>query len=466
MPTGLPQVKSGKVRALAASHQIAAFGARFASAPLTHAQRHQAYRALLDTIACAFAGRHDGASRLAGDYMRSFASTGRATVWATGVATHPECAAFVNGVTAHVLDYDDVMTPMRGHISVAMAPALAALAQTTGASGERFSTAYLAGFELMAKLARVMALPHYSRGWHSTSALGVLGATLACSVLVGLNETQTSHALGLAVAQAAGSRQNFGAMAKSFQAGQCNAAAVRAVLMAQSGFTASPDAIDGQFGYLALYGAGEDASSALAALGTAPLEIDAMGIDIKKYPCCYAIHRALDGLLALRQAHALTPTNVSRIAITNSAGGLDALLPQPPANGLEAKFNMAYCMSAALLDGGMRLASFDDAQVMRPEIRTFLPKVHLREAPGAILPRWSHVQLELADGRVLEQRVNTARGDAGDPLSDAELIEKVADCFGYGHFDADASTCARHVLGLSQRRVSDVILALHASNAK
>ena len=448
-----------------ASARIAAFGAGFASASLTDAQRHQAYRALLDTIACAIAGRADDAPRLAADYMRGFASTGNATVWATGEPMHPECAAFVNGVAAHVLDYDDVMTPMRGHISVAMVPALCALAQSTGADGLRFSAAYLAGFELMAKFARMMALPHYSRGWHSTSALGVLGATLACSVLLSLTETQPSHALGLAVAQAAGTRQNFGAMAKSFQARQCNAAAVRAVLMAQAGFTASPDAIDGKFGYLALYASGEDVASALSALGqtyNGPLEIDAMGIDIKKYPCCYAIHRPLDGILALRKAHALTPANVTKIAITNSAGGLDALLPQPPTNGLQAKFNMAYCMVAALMDGAIRLTRFDDAQVMRREIRALLPKVSLQEAPGAILPRWSHVRLELIGGQVLELRVNSARGDAGDPLSDAELIEKVADCFACGGLDVDAGVFARQAFGLSQRRVGEVMLALRA----
>lgn len=443
-----------------ASQRIAAFSARFASTALTAAQRHQAYRALLDTVAVAIAGRNEQASRIAAEYMRGYASAGCSTIWATGEAMHAECAAFVNGVTAHVLDYDDVMTPMRGHVSAAMVPALAALAQTTGADGQRFSTAYIAGFELMAKLSRVMALQHYSRGWHSTSALGVLGATLACSVLLGLTETQTSHALGLAVAQAAGSRQNFGAMAKSFQAGQCNAAAVRAVLLAQAGFTASPDAIDGKFGYLALYGAGEDATSALAALGDAPLEIDAMGIDIKKYPCCYAIHRALDGMLALRAAHKLTPDAVAKIEVTNSTGGLDALLAKSPTNGLEAKFNMAYAMAAALIDGHIRLSSFDDTQVMRPEIAAFLPKVSVKEATGTILPRWSHVHVERNDGQVFEQHVNTARGDAGDPLSDTELVEKIADCFAYGNFNRDANAFAQRMFGMKNTPVGNVIAAV------
>ena len=118
-----------------ASARIAAFGAHFACAALSDAQRHQAYRALLDTIACAIAGREDEAPRLATGYQRGLASMGHATVWATGETMHPECASFINGVAAHVLDYDDVMTPMRGHISVAMVPALTALAQHTGADG-------------------------------------------------------------------------------------------------------------------------------------------------------------------------------------------------------------------------------------------------------------------------------------------------------------------------------------------
>ena len=92
-----------------------------------------------------------------------------------------------------------------------------------------------------------------------------------------------------------------------------------------------------------------------------------------------------------------------------------------------------------------------------------MPKERLQEAPGALLPRWSHVRIELVNGQVLEQRVNTARGDAGDPLSDAELIEKVADCFAYGKFNTDAGAFARDVFGLSTRRVGDVMFAPHAS---
>ena len=190
---------------------------------------------------------------------------------------------------------------MRAHVSATLVPALLALHDRAPASTPGFAPAYIAGFEVMAKFARVMALNHYSKGWHSTSALGILGVTTACCVLLDLDEPSTLNALGLAVAQAAGTRENFGSMAKSFQAGICAAGAVRAALLAGSGFTAAPAAIDGPNGYMRLYADGEDLHEALAELGRPPLEIEATGIDQKKYPCCYAVHRALDGVIASAQ---------------------------------------------------------------------------------------------------------------------------------------------------------------------
>jgi 2-methylcitrate dehydratase PrpD len=442
-----------------ASARIAQFAAQIANQPLRRECMRQAFRAVLDTVAVALAAREEDTVRIAQDFARTLGG-GAATAWCTGEAMHPEAAAWLNGVTAHVLDYDDVMTMMRGHVSVAMVPALVALAQSTGARGSRLAAGYVAGFELMAKLARVMALPHYSKGWHSTSTLGVLGAAMACSVLLGLNAAQTANALGLAVAQAAGSRANFGTMAKSFQAGECNGAAVRAVLLAQAGFTASPSAIDGKYGFLALYGAGKDLAPELATLGQVPLEIEATGIDIKKYPCCYAIHRALDALFTLRGRHQFATADIGGIEVTNSAGGLEALQSRLPVNGLEAKFSMEYNMAAAVVDGFIRLSSFADAQVRRAAIANLMSRVGVHEAQGSILPRWSHVKVTLGSGVTLEERVSVARGDAGDPLTDADLTEKALDCFAFGGSTGDVRAFAARVLGMADDSVDDVVRSL------
>src|SRR4029077_9017046 len=125
---------------------------------------------------------------------------------------------------------------------------------------------------------------------------------------------------------------NFGTDAKAFQAGQANAAAIRAVLLAEQGFTASPHALDGEAGFTKLYSGGENIAPALATLGSQPLEIDASGIEVKKYPACYGIHRPLDGLFDLMAEHSFALEDVERIDIETTNTVLAPLDPPPPCN--------------------------------------------------------------------------------------------------------------------------------------
>ena len=413
--------------ATGASATIARFAARRRA--LTSRQRQIAFRALLDTFAVAVAARDERTVQLARAYVAEFAGHGRAQAWVTGERLPSESAAWLNAIAAHVLDYDDVLTPMRAHVSATLVPALLALHVRTPASSPGFATAYLAGFEVMAKFARAMALDHYSKGWHSTSALGVLGVTVACCVLLDANEGAIEHAIGLAVAQAAGTRQNFGAMAKSFQAGVCAGAAVRAALLANEGFTASPSAVDGRYGYMHLYANDEDLRDVLAELGQAPLEIDAMGIDQKKYPCCYAVHRAIDATLSLCREHALEPHDIASAEVLTSARGREALIAHLPGDPMQAKFSMEYALASAIVDRQVSMHTFTPAAFDRDEVRALMRKVTLTEAEGAVLPRWSEVSMITRDGARHSKRVEVAHGDAPDPMTDDELAAKARDCF-------------------------------------
>jgi 2-methylcitrate dehydratase PrpD len=420
-----------QVDALGASAAIARFANRWRTHRPTAAQRQVAFRALLDTFAVAVAAHDDPTLDLARAYAAEAVGNGGGRAWITGQRLPCETAAWLNAIAAHVLDYDDVLTPMRAHVSATLVPALLALHDRTPPSSPGFAAAYLAGFEVMAKFARAMALNHYSKGWHSTSALGILGVTVACCVLLELDEVQTVNALGLAVAQAAGTRENFGSMAKSFQAGVGAASAVRAALLAKSGFTAAASAIDGPNGYMRLYADGEDLGDVLAQLGQPPLEIEAMGIDQKKYPCCYAVHRALDGIIGLRAEHGLQPQDIAGIHVLTSARGREALMAGPPKDPLQAKFSMEYALASAIVDGGVSMRTFTEDHFGRDTVHGLMTKVKLEEAKGAPLPRWTEVTVLHKDGRHFTRRVEVAHGDAADPLTEDELKLKARDCFEY-----------------------------------
>jgi 2-methylcitrate dehydratase PrpD len=450
-----------------ASEQIAGFVSGFDSESLSGERIHTVGRMFLDTFAVAIAGQDEPASTLILDYARQAGQPAdwAGTAWATGERLPMESAVLANGTMGHVLDYDDLTSPLRAHLSVAMLPLLVALAETTGATGREVSAACVVGFETACKLALPMVSDHYARGWHATFSVGVFGATAAGAHLLGLDAEQTVNALGLAVAQAAGSRENFGTMAKSFQAGQCGAAAGRALMLARLGFTASPSAIDGSSGYLNLYARGEDVRASLAQLGSEPLEIDACGADIKKYPLCYATHRVIDGLLDLKAAHEFELADVSSVSIETNLHGLKPLLHHRPQTGLEAKFSMEYAVAAAIADGQVVLTSFEDDAVLRPEIQNFFPKVEATESAGPAMPRTASITVRLDDGRTLARQVDQLRGGIELPLTDDELFAKVRDCLAFAGQGDMAEPLISAVLAWEKRPVTSVLDSLRVRSS-
>ncbi|ARP76945.1 MmgE/PrpD family protein [Bordetella genomosp. 6] len=443
-----------------AIEKIAAFVAGFDPAGATPAARHVAARALYDTIAAAIAGADEPASRLMMDYARGHSAPGMATVWATGDRLPVELAALVNGTMGHALDFDDVSSPLRGHPSVAIFPALVALGESRGASGKALIDAYLAGFEVTIKLARAIVDDQYAKGWHSTPSIAAFGATAACARLLGLDAARIAHAMGILVSQVAGTRQNFGTMSKPFQAGQANVMALRAALLAELGFDASMAAMDGPHGYTVLYADGQDIHAQLDTLGQLPLEIDAAGIEVKKYPLCYATHRAIQGVLDLRRQHALAFAEVERVEVKTNYRATVPLIYDRPRTGLEAKFSMHYAVAAALHDGAVNLASFEDAAVRRPAIQAFFEKVEMSQGEPPMFPRWAEVVVHLRGGISHRIRVDGLRGSAQFPLSDDELLEKGADCLAHGKVSLSAERLARACFDLDATPLQTLLAVL------
>lgn len=440
---------------------IARYAATF-SATGTHAHLAlEVARALIDTVGVAVAGRLEPVSAIALEYGAATGGIATAQAWGRRGPLSPEAAAFCNGVAGHVLDYDDVSSPLRGHPSIALLPPLVALAQARDLSGVQLVDAYVVGFEILVKLARAMVHEHYAKGWHATTTLGTVAAAAACARLLNLSEMQTVHAIGIAVGQAAGTRGNFGTMAKSFQAGHCAACGLRAALLAELGMDAAIDALDGPQGFMRLYGQDEPLAPVLAGLGIEPPELASSGIEIKKYPLCYATHRSLDGILDLRREHGLTAQDVEAVHIVSNHRGMVPLIHDRPATGLEAKFSMPYAISAALLDGKINFASFKDEAVLRPAIQDLMPRITRHEDEQPTTARWNRLRVRLRGGQTLEKEVRQLRGSKDLPLSEDALREKWRDCLQHGGLrPADGEAFFDQALRLEQLPVRALMALL------
>jgi 2-methylcitrate dehydratase PrpD len=321
---------------------------------------------------------------------------------------------------------------MRGHPSIPVLPAVLAIAETSRCGGKEALAAFAVGFEVECRVGAALGQSSYARGWHATSVVGSMGAAAACAKLLQLDVGGTQHAFGIAASMASGSRQNFGTMTKPLHAGLAARAGLEAARLASGGFTAATDILEAPMGFGTLFS--PDADWQLERVGDPgkPWEIITSGITVKKYPCCYMTHRSLDATLAATEGRPQSAEEVDSIEVRVPAGSIPALIHHRPTTGLQAKFSMEYCVAAAVLDGGIRLRSFDGDSVRRPAAQELLRRVELVAVPSADVwsPSSTQVTVRWRDGTTRTAEVTRERGDPQDPLSWDELVGKYRECTG------------------------------------
>jgi len=421
--------------------------------------------ALIDTLGVALVGGLEEVGEIALRYVRALGANREATVWGTHLATSMADAAFVNGIFAHALDFDDVHASVHGHPSATMIPAAIAAGQAAGASGEALLAAYAVGLEVSGKLGIALGNGHYQRGWHSTATTGVFASTAVAARLLGLNVVQLRNAFGLAASQAAGLLRNFGTMTKPFHAGHAARCAVQSVLLALGGFTADTSIFDGKNGFLGTYAEkdGQPLEPLLDRLGN-PWEVIAPGISYKRWPCCYCNHRAVSVLLQMIQEHAIRADQVQAIEIGFPPGTDTALIHTDPQTGLEGKFSIEYVAAATVLDGKVGIDTFSDDMVQRPAVRALLKKVRrYRIDDGrmySVAAGYNDVTVRTTQGEY-KRREKRAPGSPDWPMSESERDEKFLDCAGRVLGEAGARRALDLAIGVrSLGNVADLARAL------
>ena len=403
---------------------------RFQDIPAAGVARAKA--SLLDAIGCILAGAGTEEAAPVRALALEDGGTPAAQLLGTALRLPATAAALANGAAGHALDYDDSSPPMIGHPSVPLAAAILALGETRHASGPDMIAAHVAGLEASARLGRHLNPGHYAAGWHATATLGTLAAVVAASRILGLDEHRTRMAIGIAASSASGIRANFGSAVKPLHAGLAARNGVLAARLASHGLTADPDALDGERGFIRIFGG--TAPPDLAALrfddGEA-LEIVRSGIGIKRYACCGCTHSALDAVLALRVTQAPDPGQIEAIHCTMNGLVPDILVHHRPRTPAQAKFSMEYCLAVALLDGDCGMAQFEEGRVARDDVQALLGRVSTSVDPAipyrnGVYP--GTVTVTLRDGRRFAESAVEARGHPDFPLSTADLRRKFLDC--------------------------------------
>jgi 2-methylcitrate dehydratase PrpD len=383
----------------------------------------QAKKSLLDYLGTAVYGSTTQLGRIVLDFTEEQGGNPQARVIATKIKTAATSAAFANGALGHAEDFDD-LGGIGGHPATVLSPTVLALGEQLKASGRDVLTAWVVGYELGTRLS---ANVHTERDWHPTAIYGTMAAAAAAAKLLKLDTQANRMALGIAGSEAAGLRRNFGTMTKPFHPGQAARSGVVAAKLAQKGFTADPDILEGRQGYADNFGGPKCNIPAMTKfLGKLYYLVEG-GTRIKPWPCCGGNHQTLTGWLPLCKELKLKAEDIQLIEhIGPNIPCTGALLRSEVKAGLEGKFCLAYNIAAALIDGKVDYETFTDARAAKGDLQAFMQRVEVKRNPDVGMRRphiadgnpEAKLRITMKSGQVHERVLGVAHHLTGAAVHD------------------------------------------------
>ena len=314
------------------------------------------------------------------------------------------------------LDAHDGFNPAKGHVGVAVVPALAALAEgLPELSGPDALAALVVGYEIASRAG--VALHGTVADYHTSGAWNALGVAAMAVRLRGGDAGCLREALGIAEYHGPRSQMMREIATPTMLhdgSGWGGLAGMTAAVLAEAGFTGAPavtveaDAVTGYW----------------ADLGRVWLTDKQY---IKPYPTCRWGHGAVDAARLLRERDGVDPAEIAEVRINTFAAGA-ALFAGMPSTTSEAQYSLPFAVAAMLAKGRVGIAEITGAGLSDLDVAALVAKTAVRVEPRheARFPagRWSDVELVLTDGRVLASGDVDASGGPDTQFTDDEIIAK------------------------------------------
>ena len=399
---------------------LAGWIAGLSGGDIPDAVRAEGVRTFVNWVGCALGGADHPSMEAALKALSPFSGPRSSSVLGRTEQLDAMNTALLNGISSHVLDYDDTHLKTIIHPAGPVASALLALAELRPMTGEDFLTALIVGIEVECRIGNSVYPSHYDRGWHITGTAGVFGAAAACGHAMRLDTEKQTWALSLAGTQSAGLREAFGTMTKSFHPGAAAMNGLRAALLAEAGFDSAEAGIEGRRGWAAILSDEFDETEILGGLGES---WEAALNSYKPYACGIVIHPTIDGCQQLRDEIGDKVRDIAKVELRTHPLVLELTGKRTPRTGLEGKFSVFHSAACALLRGDGAPTAFTDEVVNLPEIVDLRGRVEAVSDPE-VYEASVDITLTFKDGSTLEKHVERAIGSRERPLTNDQLNEK------------------------------------------
>ncbi len=293
-------------------------------------------------------------------------------------------AALMNGTGTHGEDFDDTLEGAPIRVGAMVIPAALAAAERYGRSGADALRGIICGLEMVCRMNHVAPGAIHRACFHPVGVIGAIGAVVGASVTLGLDQSQTVNALGIAGSLSSGILEYLtdGASTKRLHPGWAAQSGLRAALMARAGYDGPRTLLEGPHGFFRAFApsAKPDFSYLTDGLGERWMMQD---ITFKPYACGTMIHPYIDCMIRLAE-QGVAADDIAAIECETGEGLVDRLweplaAKHRPPSGYAAKFSMPFGMAVGFFDRAAGLEQFTDEKVRDPRILALAAAHPLRD---------------------------------------------------------------------------------------
>ena len=392
-------------------------------------------------------------------YLNTTGDTGKCSVFGTGgIVTTSHLAAFLNAYNAHISELDDGHRYGMLHLGAPIFSAVLAAVQSNVIVGwDNFYHGIIVAYETAIKLAKVIQPNHKLNGYHTTGTCGTIGAAIAIAVAGKYSRTQMLSTLACAATSAAGLLELIDNTSelKPYNVGRASMDGLNAAMWGKIGYIPPQDSIGGKRGFLNVMANGVDKTIVF------PKEPEILNIYTKPYAACRHCHSAIDAALIMRPQIADKLDQVRTIHILSYKLAMEGHIHTEVNSASSAKMSIPYSVAAAFVLGHANIDAFSSDTLKNQTIRMLINKTMVSEDASltALCPdkRATVIVIKMADGKEITERVEYAKGEPENAMSEDEIDDKTISLFLHARKDEQIARAIIHGIRYETLQFDDII---------
>ncbi len=365
-------------------------------------------------------------------------------------------SAFVNASVGNILELDDVHRTSIIHPGDTIIPAAIATASCKPINAKKFLKSVIVGYEAAIRMGICLGTDHY-KFFYSSATCGIFGAAATSSYIQNHDQNKKSilsklnYAIQLATMNSSGIWQCRKGEGEAKQYALANAArsGITAAFLAQNNAKTPIDMIEGELGFLKAYTNKINYDELIKKRDTHLIN----EVSNKPWPACRHSHPIIGVSLELKEKikkEKLDIENIEFIEIETYKTAIDFCNNPSPTNEIEGKFSLQHCCAISLKFENIHEDYFKKNVLDNSYIKNLRKKINVKSNKNMSInfPKnySAKIKIKFNNNVELSAKLDHAKGDPENPMSEKELCNKTVDLINANIKDNNCNDLIKRIL--------------------